>query len=83
MLLIDDLLIKPFVSLLDILHSMVLNELYDVDSLRDELKENRLLYEVGRRSSEEYEQRKATLEAKLQTAEQVHEKLLNGNIEVQ
>lgn len=82
MLLVDDLLVKPFVSLLDILHSMVLEELYDVQDLRDQLKENRMLYEVGRRPTDEYERRKAELEAKLETAEHVHEKLLNGNIEV-
>lgn len=83
MILVDDLLVKPFVSLLDILHAMVLEELYDIDEIRDEIKENQLLYELGERSREEYEQEKEELEAKLQAAEEVHEKLLNGNIEVQ
>lgn len=82
MLLVDDLLVKPFVSLLDILHAMVLEDLHDVDALRDDIKENQLLYELGERSEDKYERRKAELETKLQTAEQVHEKLLKGNIEV-
>ncbi|MFB6206068.1 MAG: gas vesicle protein GvpG [Haloglomus sp.] len=83
MILVDDLLVKPFVSLLDILHAMVLEELYDVDEIHDDIKENQLLYELGERPREEYERRKAELEAKLQAAEEVHEKLLGGNIEVQ
>jgi hypothetical protein len=82
MILIDDLLLKPFVSLLDILHTMVLDELHDVEGIRDDIKENQLLYELGERSNAEYERRKAELEASLQAAEQVHDKLINGNIEV-
>ncbi len=82
MLLVDDLLLKPFVSLLDIFHAMVLDELHDVAAIRDDIKENRLLYELGERSQEEYERRKAELEANLQVAEEVHEKLISGNIEV-
>lgn len=82
MLLVDDLLIKPFVSMLDILHTMVLEELYDRAAINDDIKENRLLYELGERSEGEYERRKAELETKLQAAEQVHEKLIGGNIEV-
>ena len=83
MLLVDDLLIKPFVSLLDVLHAMVLEELHDVAAIRDEIKENQLLYELGERTTAEYEQQKARLETNLQVAERVHEKLIGGNIEVQ
>lgn len=82
MLLVDDLLVRPFVSLLDILHAMVLEELHDVEAIRDEIKENQLLYELDERPRDEYERRKEKLEAKLRAAERVHEKLLNGNIEV-
>jgi hypothetical protein len=39
MILVDDLLLKPFVSLLDILHAVVLNELHDVGTIRDEIEE--------------------------------------------
>jgi hypothetical protein len=83
MLLVDDLLLKPFVSLLDILQAMVLEELHDVEEIRDDIKENQLLYELGERSQAEYERRKAELETSLQVAEQVREKLISGNIEVQ
>ncbi len=82
MILVDDLLIKPFVSLLDVLHAMVLEELHDIEAIRDDIKENQLLYELGERSEAEYERRKAKLETSLQVAEQVHEKLIDGNIEV-
>lgn len=83
MILVDDLLLKPFVSLLDILHAMVLDELHDMGAIRDEIKENQLLYELGERPESEYERKKGKLEAELQVAEEVHEKLISGNIEVQ
>ncbi|MFT4923030.1 MAG: hypothetical protein ACI8XM_002251 [Haloarculaceae archaeon] len=83
MILVDDLLLKPFVSLLDILHAMVLDELHDRGAIRDEIKENQLLYELGERPESEYERNKERLEAELQVAEEVHEKLISGNIEVQ
>jgi hypothetical protein len=83
MILVDDLLLKPFVSLLDILHAMVLDELHDMGAIRDEIKENQLLYELGERPESEYERKKGRLEAELQVAEEVHEKLISGNIEVQ
>lgn len=75
MILIDDLLIRPFVSLLDVLHTLALNELYDVESLRDDLKENRLLYEIGERPEPEYRERKDALEAQLETARELRAEL--------
>ena len=82
MFILDDILVRPFVSILDVIHAMAVRELYDVDTLRDELKENRLLYELGERSPEEYEARKQELEQDLQYAEEMREKLLKGNVEV-
>lgn len=82
MILVDDLLFKPFVSLLDILHSMALEEMYDVEAIQDEIKENRLLYELGERSEWEYERRKADLESQLEVAEDVHDRLRSGKVEV-
>lgn len=73
--LIDDLLVRPFVGLLDVLHDMAVWELYDVEAIRDEIKENRLLYEIGDRSEEEYLRRKAELEARLDEAEEARETL--------
>lgn len=77
MFLLDDLLVSPFFSLLDILQTMALNEMYDTESLRDELKENRLLYELGERSRERYERRKQELEAQLEMAEQIQSQMRN------
>jgi ABC-type uncharacterized transport system ATPase subunit len=70
-LVVDDLLVKPFVSLIDILRTMALDEMYDIGSIRDDIKENQLLYEIGERPEAEYRERKQALEAKLQVAEQI------------
>lgn len=81
MIVIDDLLVKPFLSLLDILHTMALNEMYDIEELQDELKENRLLYEVGDISKKEYERRKKEIKDQLETAEMVR-KEMKGKMEI-
>lgn len=81
MILVDDLLVKPFVSLLNVLHDMAIEEMYDVESIQDDLKENQLLYELGERSPEEYEDRKAELEEELELAERAREQL-SGRVEV-
>jgi ABC-type uncharacterized transport system ATPase subunit len=82
MIVLDDLLVKPFVSLLDILQTMALEEMYDVEGIREDLKENQLLYEIGERSEGEYRERKTELEEQLELAEQVREELTSGKIEV-
>lgn len=81
MFLLDDLLVKPFVSFLEILHDMAIEEMYDVDQIRDQLKENRLLFELGERSQEEYERVKAELEEELELAQRAREQL-HGKAEV-
>jgi ABC-type uncharacterized transport system ATPase subunit len=81
MFLVDDLLVKPFLSLVDILHTMALDEMYDTDAIQDDIKENRLLYEIGERSEEEYQQRKQELETQLETAQQIQEQM-RGRMEV-
>lgn len=81
MLLVDDLLVRPLVSILETLQTLALQEMYDMESLQDDLKENRLLFEVGERSTVEYERRKAELEAEIEMAEAV-QKRMNGRIEV-
>jgi ABC-type uncharacterized transport system ATPase subunit len=81
MFLVDDLLMRPFLSLLDILHTMALDEMYDTDAIQDNIKENRLLYEIGERSEEEYQQRKQELELQLQMSEQIQEQM-RGRIEI-
>lgn len=81
MILVDDLLVKPFVSLLNVLHDMAIEEMYDVESIQDDLKENQLLYELGERTPEEYERRKAELEEELKLAERAREQL-SGRVQV-
>lgn len=82
MFILDDLLIRPLISLVDVLQSMALSEMYDVGAIRDELKENQMLYEIGERPREEYEERKRELEEELELAERVHEELTSGKVEV-
>lgn len=82
MFVLDDLLFRPLVSLADVLHTMALDEMYDVGEIEDEIKENRLLYELGERSHEEYERRDEKLRQQLEVARRVHEELASGKIEV-
>jgi hypothetical protein len=81
MLVVDDLLVKPFVSLLDILQGVAIQEMYDVDELQDELKENQLLFEIGERDQETYERRREELERQIRIAREVR-KQLRGRYEV-
>ncbi|MFC7006979.1 gas vesicle protein GvpG [Halalkalicoccus salilacus] len=83
MFILDDLLVRPFISILDALHTLAMNELYDVEAIQDDLKENQLLYELGERSESEYEQRRRELEEELEIARAAHEQLQNKTIEIQ
>lgn len=82
MFVVDDLLVRPFVSLLDTLQTLALHEMYDVQAIQDDIKENRLLYELGERDREEYERRDEELREELQFAERVHRELRSGKVEV-
>ncbi|MDS0474882.1 gas vesicle protein GvpF [Natrinema sp. 1APR25-10V2] len=82
MFVLDDLLFRPFMGIVNALHSIALDEMYDVEAIQDELKENQLLYELGERSEAEYRRRKDELEAELETARDVHERLSSGRVEV-
>lgn len=81
MFLLDDLLVRPLVSIADVIHAVAIEELYDVETIRNDIKENRLLYELGERSQDEYERQKDELETQLDLAEQAHENL-RGKVEV-
>ncbi|MCU4739928.1 protein gvpG [Halobacteria archaeon AArc-m2/3/4] len=82
MFILDDLLFRPFVGIIDALHTIALDELYDLEGLEDELKENQLLYELGERSEEEYEREKERLEEEIEIAREVHEELASGRVEI-
>jgi hypothetical protein len=81
MFVLDDLLVRPLVSIADVIHAVAIDELYDIETIRNDIKENRLLYELGERSQDEYERRKDELETQLDLAEQAHENL-RGKVEV-
>ncbi len=81
MFIIDDLLINPFMSVLEAIHSMAINERYDTDEIRNQIKENRLLFELGERSEAEYEQRNTALETQLEIAQDAREQT-RGKVEV-
>ena len=68
-LLVDDLLFRPMISMLDVFHAMAVEEVYDEGEIRDDLRENQLLYELGERPEEEYRDRKQELEARLERAQ--------------
>ena len=78
---IDDFLLRPIVSIANVIHSMAIEELYDIEGIRDEIKENRLLFEIGDRPEEEYERRQQELEAQLDTAREARE-TLSSKVEV-
>ena len=81
MFLLNDLLVRPFTFLLRTLHDMALEECYDVEGIRDDLKENRLLYEIGERSDAEYARHKSALEDELDLSREARERL-SGKVEV-
>lgn len=81
-LIVDDLLIRPFVFIADAIHTLALNEMYDVEEIRADLKENQLLYEIGDRSESEYRRIRTELQEELEVAEQARENLQNKSIEV-
>ena len=83
MFILDDLLVRPFISILDALHTLAMNELYDVEAIQDDLKENQLLYELGERSESEYERRRRELEEELEIARAAHEQMQNKTIKIQ
>ncbi|WP_224332748.1 gas vesicle protein GvpG [Haloprofundus halobius] len=82
MFILDRLLMKPFLTIADTLHTMAVNEVYDVGAIQDELKETRLLYELGELDRETYETRSERLRDELELAEEMQQKLLSGNVEV-
>lgn len=81
-IIVDDLLVRPFFQVLESLQAIAMNELYDIEDIRDRMKENQLLYEMGERDEEEYQRRRRELEAELEVAEEAHEQLSDKSIEV-
>jgi len=81
MFIVDDLLINPFVSIMEAIHSMAISEMYDTTEIKNAIKENRLLYELGERSQAEYERLDDELQTQLEIAREAHEQT-RGKVEV-
>lgn len=83
MFIVDDILFQPIISILDAIHTLAVTEMYDIEGIQNDLKENQLLFELGERSESEYAERKRELEAELETAELARDQLEGKNIQIQ
>ncbi len=91
MFLLDDLALRSLgVSLpgLDLfwtieqVHRFAYREMYNPEKIKSQIKENRLLYEFGEISREEYEGRSSELLRKLQLAEKALEMNLRARTDI-
>ena len=85
MLIIDDVILFPlaimgiepvpnlFRMIFDAIHKNTLKEMYPLEKTESEIKENRLEFELGEISREEYEKINKELMDKLKIAKQVRE----------
>lgn len=66
--------IPPFdmIWLVEQIRDYAYGEMYDVDEINSQLKENRLLYEFGEITEEEYEKKNGELNHKLKIANRVN-----------
>lgn len=82
MFVIDDLLVRPLMSVAKVVHAVAMEELYDTERIQNDLKENQLLYDIGERSEAEYRRRKEELETELDVAERALEILDDDRVQV-
>lgn len=84
MIIIDDLLLralgltlKPFdlIWILELMRDYALKEKYNIKAITDQIKENRLLFEIGEIKKEEYEEKNKLLLEQLGKAKEVVENL--------
>ena len=89
MFLIDDLLLralglsmKPFdlIWILELMRDYALKEKYNIKAVTDKIKENRLLFEIGEITEEEYNEKHEILVEELEKAKEVIEKLSDVKI---
>lgn len=80
MFLIDDLLLrtvglslKPFdmIWMLELLRNYALREQYNIKNINNQIKENRLLFEIGERNEEEYREKNELLLERRKKAEEI------------
>lgn len=83
MLIIDDLLkslkvlVKPFdvIWIMQLLRDYALKEKYNIKQINNQIKENRLLFEIGEITEKDYKEKHKLLLEELETAKEVLEKL--------
>lgn len=72
---IDDLLysltIGPYVFIFTQIRNHALREMYPLEKINDQIKENRLLFELGEMPKQDYEKRNAELLEKREIAERI------------
>ncbi len=92
MFIIDDLILRslgiklpiPFdmIALFELINDVAMSEMYDTEKIKDQIKENRLLYEFEEISKEKYEKENDKLMKKLELAEKAKEMNLDRKITV-
>lgn len=74
---IDDILynitIGPWMFVLEQIRNHALREMYPLEKINDQIKENRLLFELGETTKEKYEMKNKELLEKREIAERVWE----------
>ena len=89
MFLIDDLLLralglslKPFdlIWILELMRDYALKEKYNIKAITNKIKENRLLFEIGEITEEDYNEKHEILVEELEKAKEVIEKISNVKI---
>lgn len=91
MIIIDDVLIntlgatlKPFdmIWLLEVVRDYALKEKYNLEKINNDIKENRLIFELGELSEEEYKEKHELLLEKRETTKKIIENL-SENMNIQ
>jgi len=89
-IIIDDLLnslkvlVKPFdvIWIMQLLRDYALKEKYNIKQINNQIKENRLLFEIGEITEKEYKEKSKMLLEELEIAKEVMEKL-SKDVEIQ
>ena len=90
MIIIDDLLnslkvlVKPFdvIWIMQLLRDYALKEKYNIKQINNQIKENRLLFEIGEITEKDYKEKHKLLLEELETAKEILEKL-SKDVEIQ
>jgi hypothetical protein len=91
MFFLDDILLKmlgisipglDLISNIEIIRDFAYRELYNLDKIKNKIKENQMLYEFDELSMEEYEEKRTELMKQLKFAERVLETNLNVRTDI-